>query len=207
MFQTQKYTFPDVQLICSDAGIPELLVWKPDNHYIVIGNGSEAKLELNLKKIKSSKICVVKRKTGGCSVFLSPEMIVISMVFPKTKLIRPMRYFTYINSIIIKVLKEQFDVEFYVDGISDIVLNNRKVAGSSIYQNAKIVFVHSVLNVAESSKNIGEYLSHPPREPEYRKKRGHIEFVTSLKDEGFLLDENKFKIMVEKEFKLNSLII
>ncbi|NLA24853.1 MAG: hypothetical protein GX879_07800, partial [Bacteroidales bacterium] len=62
---------------------------------------------------------------------------------------------------------------------------------------------HAVLNIAEDPDFIASFLAHPASEPEYRKKRSHSEFISSLKSENYELNIPLFKKSLKQEI-LNS---
>ena len=70
-------------------------------------------------------------------------------------------------------------------GISDITIGDRKILGSSMHRREKRLVYHAVLNISEDPGIFERYLKHPGREPDYRQRRKHGEFVTSLKKEGY----------------------
>jgi len=65
-------------------------------------------------------------------------------------------------------------------GISDLVLDDRKVAGSCIHRRHDSLYYSASLLVQPDLHRIARYLRHPPREPDYRRGRSHAEFLGSL---------------------------
>jgi lipoate-protein ligase A len=59
-----------------------------------------------------------------------------------------------------------------------------------------------VLNLSEPVTCIEKYLRHPVREPDYREKRAHRDFVTSLSQEDYSLDPEQIKSAIQKQFSL-----
>jgi lipoate---protein ligase len=68
----------------------------------------------------------------------------------------------------------------YQDGVSDLVLENRKVGGSSFYRSKGLAYYTASLLVSTDLDAMDRYLFHPPREPAYRRHRGHQTFVMRL---------------------------
>jgi len=84
------------------------------------------------------------------------------------------------------------------EGISDIAVKEKKILGSAIYQNRNFVFYQSILNVAEPVNILNRYLKHPQREPAYRLRRSHADFVTSLHACGYNLSVPSLRERLEE---------
>ncbi|MGM0496379.1 MAG: lipoate--protein ligase family protein, partial [Bacteroidota bacterium] len=128
---------------------------------------------------------VYKRPSGGETVVLTPNTLVISIKITLDKFSDPKYYFKYFNQKIIDGLENLGIKDVSYRGISDVALKSKKILGSSIYRKRKALFYHAVLNVSEPVETIERYIKHPTKEPDYRKGRAHKEFVTSLYNEGY----------------------
>jgi lipoate-protein ligase A len=136
---------------------------------------------------------VYQRPSGGETVVLSPGTPVISILKSGDRFKSPSLYFNSYSEKIIRALRALGVRDLRTDGISDICIGNKKILGSSIYRNKDRVLYHAVLNVSEPAETIERYLKHPVREPEYRRGRGHGEFVTSLLKEGYRLNGGEIR--------------
>ena len=85
-------------------------------------------------------------------------------------------------------------------GISDIALRSRKVAGTAIYRNRELVFYHAIINLSGTTEAMERYLKLPPRTPDYRRGRSHAEFVTSLAEEGHSITASDVHCAVSRRF-------
>lgn len=145
-------------------------------------------------KVQADQIPVYKRPSGGESVILTPQTLIISVRLIDPELSNPHVYFKQINSLLIKELSELGIADLSYKGISDIAIGNKKILGSSIYRKRDLVFYHAVLNISESLDQIAYYLAHPQREPDYRKGRNHTDFVTSLHQAGYPVDASTLQM-------------
>ncbi len=174
-----KYDLPDLAILNSEAPT-EVCVWPPDKTYLVLGQSNQAETALFTEKVTADNIPVYKRPSGGETVILTPNMLVIAVSFKEARLQNPAVYFKKINDTILAALSECGFTDLSQKGISDISRGAKKVLGSSIYRKPGRVFYHAVLNVAEDPGVIAKYIRHPQKEPDYRQGRAHEDFVTSL---------------------------
>ena len=68
----------------------------------------------------------------------------------------------------------------YGDGISDLVMENKKIGGACFYRAYGIAYYSAAILVSPDLDAMERYLPHPPREPDYRRGRSHREFVSGL---------------------------
>jgi lipoate-protein ligase A len=189
MIKQQDYNLPDQLLL--NKGKSGIQVWKPDKIYVILGQRDNINDAIEHEPSMNDGVIVMQRPSGGHSVVLTPKMIVVSMISSQYSLSLIKSFFHDCNMIIINSLEAQGVHGLSIKGISDIVLNGRKIVGSSMYKGKDFLFFHAVVNVAESVETISKYLKHPMTEPEYRKGRNHLEFITSLAAENYQIDEKK----------------
>jgi len=196
MYKASDYNLPDQQIL---IGKPDnkLFVWQPDNIYLVLGrsNQGEEAIDKNQESIESIKI--LKRPSGGETVLLSSNMLVIATLIAIQKGMKPKDYFVKANDIIIKTLSEFGVKNLSTKGISDISIGEKKILGSAIYKTSNAYFYHAILNIKEDISLISKYIKHPKREPDYRKGRSHTEFVTSLWKEGYQIEIKDLEVALK----------
>ena len=198
---TADYTLPDAVLLAHDGSAGRMLVWQPPEQMVVIGKGSKLDEETNAEACAADGVAVVRRGTGGCAVVISPDMLVISFALYTEQQKQSKEYFRLFNQLIIAALEKQAVHDLSHQGISDITLGDKKIAGTALYRKRDLVFYHAVLNVSGTTEAMEKYLKHPPRTPDYRKGRSHSEFVTSLAEQGYSLDRKAFEQKLEEEFR------
>lgn len=178
--ETLPYSLPDQALIDPDAAGNAFMVWQPEQTVIVLGQSNQAETAVHTDLAEQDGVPVIKRQSGGQTVILTPRTLVISVRLFSEKLENPQVYFKRINNVIISALANLGIDGLVEKGISDIVIGEKKILGSSIYRKKSMVFYHAVLNISETPEFIGQYLKHPEREPDYRIGRKHEDFVTSI---------------------------
>lgn len=183
MVTVSEYNLPDSKLM-NESG-SKFLLWIPDKTYIVLGASNNAKDAVNEAPTLQDNITVLKRRTGGQTVMLTPNNIIISAVITDENVMKPKDVFNRFNDHIISAIAKNHTVKFATRGISDIATGELKILGSSMYRGRGYLFYHAVLNFDEPSTTFEKYLKYPNNEPDYRKGRKHDEFVTSLKETGY----------------------
>lgn len=200
LLEIKPYDLRDFSVFYSKKDVDHI-IWRPDRRYIVLGRSNKAETALHIDEVLKDNIEVYKRPSGGQTVLLSPNTLVISVKLKIKNTLDTHKYFDIINKKIIGSLSV-LGVEYLcMKGISDISIGEKKILGSSIFREKETLFYHAVLNVSESVEIISKYLKHPSKEPDYRKGRDHKEFVTSLSAEGYKLDFIKISDAIDRGFK------
>ena len=202
MLKTSEYNLPDIELLNKKSN--QFLIWIPDKVYIVLGASNHADDALNMENVVNDKIPVLKRPSGGQTVILTPNNIIIAAVFFDKKTSHPKEVFEQINKLIISTIEKTGIRNLALMGISDIAISGKKILGSAIYRSKDALLYHAVLNLGEPSVTFERYLKHPSKEPDYRKGRSHSKFVTSLKEKGYTRSyhhlENELSLSFERSF-------
>jgi lipoate-protein ligase A len=191
MIKTTDYCLPDIHLLDNKAN--EFLLWTPDKIYIVLGASNSLEESVNLENVSKENVTVLKRPSGGQTVVLTPNNLIISAVFFDDEKLKPKDVFLHINRLVISGLQKLGIEHLNMKGISDIAIGNQKISGSSIYRRKNALLYHAVLNLSEPASTFEKYLKHPSKEPDYRNGRSHAEFVTSLRDKGYSNSNSEFK--------------
>lgn len=138
-----------------------------------------------MDNVLQDAITVMKRPSGGQTVMLTPNNLIIAAVFSDKNIMKPKEVFIMLNKLIISSIEEAGITDLSQRGISDIAIDGKKILGSAIYRNKDKLLYHAVLNLGEPASTFERYLKHPTREPDYRNGRNHAEFVTSLREKGY----------------------
>jgi len=197
MFNTSEYNLPDIELLKMNTN--QFLIWIPDKVYIVLGASNHATEALKMDNVINDNIPVLKRPSGGQTVILTPNNIIIAAVFFDKKTSQPKEVFELINKLIISTIENSGMQDLSLMGISDIAISGKKILGSAIYRSKDALLYHAVLNLGEPTSTFERYLKHPSKEPDYRLGRSHSEFVTSLKEKGY----NRSYHQLESELSLS----
>ncbi len=199
MVLLQEYNLPDKELLKFEES--RVMTWVPDKTYVVIGQRDKPETAVNLEFCIQESAEVLQRPSGGHAVVLTPNTLVIAMLHGNRKLPDIKKTFALSNNIIIDALEKLGVKSCEVKGVSDISIGDLKIAGSSMFFAKTKLFCHAVLNISENPDYIAQFLLHPASEPEYRKKRKHGEFITSLAKQGYNIDIEKLQRDISKSFE------
>jgi lipoate---protein ligase len=183
MIQITPYCLPDIKLL--EGKEEGFLIWVPDKKYVVLGASNMPEESLFVENVLKDNLVVLKRPSGGQAVVLTPNNLVISVAFTGEKMVQPKAIFNYINLLIISALENEGIMGLSLMGISDIAISGKKVLGSAMFKKKDKLVYHAVLNIGEPASTFEKYLKQPVKEPDYRNGRKHIDFVSSLKDNGY----------------------
>lgn len=152
---------------------------------VVLANSNTVENEVQADVCAQKGIPVLTRKGGGGTVVLSPGCLVLTLAFYASDVFSNARYFSAVNELWIKALKENGIGGLAQGGISDITAGDKKIAGTSLFRKKHLLVYQGSLLVNPRIDLIESCLKHPTREPDYRNKRGHREFLTSVQMLGY----------------------
>lgn len=196
--EVKQYDLPDFSIFLSEKEV-DYTIWRPERKYIVLGRSNNADTSLFLDDVIKDDIVIFKRPSGGETVLISANTLVISVKIKIDNILDTHKYFKIINERIIHALTGIGVKNISTKGISDIAIGSKKILGSSIYRDKNKLFYHAVLNISESPETIGKYLKHPSREPDYRKGRDHKDFITSLHAIGYSFKHEELSSAIKHE--------
>jgi lipoate-protein ligase A len=160
--------------------------------------------EIYADRCETDGVKITERRGGGGTVVLSPGVLVIIVVGEKK---HPREtatdVFHRIHDRLIIALCKAGIKNITQDGISDLTVNGKKILGSSLYMGSKpqLFYYQSSLLVSCDISLMDRYLRHPPREPSYRRGRGHSEFCTTLKELDISIDISELSELIETELR------
>lgn len=170
-----------------DRTQPPFRFWVPAAPALVIGHSQDPEKELNLEATNRDGIPVHRRMGGGGAVLLSPACICVGLRFARRKGQTLHAFFDAGSDLIMRSLSRACGVELEKRGISDLAFSGRdgrarKVVGCSLYMPRDFALYLASILVNPDMREIGTYLAHPSREPDYRAGRNHGDFLVGLSE-------------------------
>ncbi len=156
--------------------------WEPGDVSVVLGSSNDPELECDLAACAVDGVPVLRRYGGGGTVVLHPGCVVVSIGTWVAHFYRNDVYFRLLNQAVIDCLAGAWPQLSSLGqrGLSDICFGEQKVAGTSLFRSRNYLLYQASILVAPDLALIEKYLRHPSKEPDYRRGRGHADFVTGL---------------------------
>ncbi len=137
---------------------------------------------MNLEKAKEQRVELIKRFTGGGTVILDRDSILVSLICeakdtPEVPLF-PRPLMSWSKTFYEPVFGPYGDFRL---SETDYTFGQLKFGGNAQYIS-KSRWLHHTSFIWDFDAKRMKCLLHPPKEPDYRKSRTHEDFLTRLKD-------------------------
>ena len=190
LFLKHSFTDPESNLALDEALLESaelgrigetFRIWESPVYFIVLGYSSKWKNEVNPMSFQDSPIPILRRKSGGQTVLQGPGCLNFSLILKADEK-------SGIQSDTKKIMQKNLGAvktwglsgEIETQGISDLTLNGRKFSGNAMRRGKKFFLFHGTFLYQFDLSKISLYLGKPDREPEYRAKRNHQDFLTNV---------------------------
>jgi len=171
-------------LECENSDGPEVLrFWRPDSYFVVLGCGQKVSSEVDCDLCKKYNIRILRRCTGGGAVLQGPGCLNYAIIL-KIKSYNEFSSITRTNQFIMKkhasAISKLLNKNIEVKGITDLVVDNKKISGNAQRRGKNAILFHGSFLLDLDLNLMQKILKQPPRAPDYRENRSHIDFVTNI---------------------------
>ncbi|MBD3426770.1 MAG: lipoate--protein ligase family protein [Candidatus Omnitrophica bacterium] len=161
---------------------PSLRLWQSDEYFVVVGRSGRIRQECELDNCQRDKVKIIRRTSGGGSVLQGPGCLNFSLVLPYSF----QEEYNDINSsyrVVLGRIADKFrlkglDIQFMP--LCDLALGGRKVSGNAQARKKIFFLIHGTFLYGLDTSRVSSYLKHPLREPSYRERRAHDEFLVNV---------------------------
>lgn len=161
---------------------PLLRIWQAESPFVVLGHSNKFNSEVRRATCAAAGIPVLRRITGGGAVVQGAGCLNYSLVFhAETENLGSIgESFRYVLERHRQMIEKLKDVYVSIEGVSDLTTTGRKFSGNAQYRKRTCILVHGTFLLNFELALIERCLFMPERQPEYRRHRGHLDFVTNL---------------------------
>lgn len=180
----ENLALEEALLLAAEAGQGgEILrFWEWPNHAVVLGSGGKLAADVDLAACEADKIAVARRSSGGGTVLLGPGCLLYTLVLDYQRhpaLAAITSSYQYLLRLVADGLGTLAPGAAFA-GTSDLAIDGRKFSGNSQQRKQRFMLHHGTLLYDFDLKKPGRYLHMPERQPEYRARRSHQDFMTNL---------------------------
>ena len=165
---------------------PTLRLWEPASPAVILGRSSRIDLEVDRSFCDANSIPVMRRCSGGATVVAAPGCLMYAVVFPTAdhpELAEVDRAHRFVLERLCAAF-DQLGFEVSVAGASDLVWRERKFSGNSLRCKRDGLLYHGTLLYDADLDMIASCLKMPPKQPDYRNRRPHRDFLVNLPAHG-----------------------
>jgi len=166
----------------ADGGVV-LRLWWGDGPTVVVGRSEDPERVADLEACRQLGVDIIRRPSGGGTVLQTPGVLNYSLTAPAPVLLDIRALFSVGTRLLIATLA-RLGVVADARAVSDVAVADRKISGNAMAKRWGGVLLHGTLLYDLDMDLVERCLRHPPREPDYRRGRGHREFLTTLRAEG-----------------------
>jgi len=168
-----------------EAGFPgEILrFWEPKELFVVLGYSNHWKKEVYYSQCLKETVPILRRTSGGGTVLQGPGCLNYALILD-TRRRRSLRTVQTTNAYVLNRIKKSLQNliprEISIQGFTDLTLRGRKFSGNAQRRQADFLLFHGTFLTRFNAEMVEKFLRHPSREPGYREKRPHGEFLLNF---------------------------
>jgi len=155
--------------------------WEFDCLCVVLGRGSKIS-EANVALCQEDDVPIVRRCTGGASIVAGPGCLMYSVILSLQD--RPaLRSINLAHQFVMERIEratQKIDSRVTLQGICDLTIKDRKFSGNALRYTRDWLLYHGTILYRFPIESISRYLALPPRQPQYRDGRSHVDFLTNI---------------------------
>ena len=187
------FTAPEENLACDEAlldlceaGLAGDLLrfWEPSCYFVVLGYANAAASEANLDFCRGHTIPVLRRCSGGGAVLQGPGCLNYSLIL-KFEESGPLHSIGGTNDFILerisRMLGSALGAPVQKEGHTDLAIGGLKFCGNAQRRRQRWLMFHGSFLLHLDIGMVEKTLRLPSKEPEYRARRSHSDFLMNVK--------------------------
>lgn len=188
------------ELVGSGKSPPTIIFSTVDPPAVSVSKAQDLYADVNVELCNSAGVDIARRKTGGRSVYLDRNYLVVSMIGRPADFQAYMRdvaqVYRYFCNRLKGTLSRVLGAEVTVENVNDIMVNNVKIGGAAQRNNNKAVIAHGYIRYEKSwelplhylqidGHSLAPYLAHMnlfTTSVKEHRPMGHLEFYEQFRD-------------------------
>lgn len=160
-----------------------LRLWEPKSPMVVLGRSSPIQTEVDIEACKLDGVPIIRRCSGGATILSAPGCLMYAVllsydVYPQLRMLDAAHQFVMSK---IQLAISDLGIATQFQGTCDLTIGNRKVSGNALRCKRNWFIYHGTLICKNMNlDSISKYLGSPKRQPDYRQKRSHEDFLTAI---------------------------
>lgn len=169
---------------CEETGGPEILrIWEPSAYFVVVGYANKVDVEVNSGFCREKNIPILRRCSGGGTVVQGPGSLNYSLILNFTEN-HCLQTITGANQFIMgrhrDLLEMLLNSNVSIEGHTDLVIGGRKFSGNAQRRKKNFLLFHGTFLLNFKMELIEQLLRLPSKQPCYRERRSHLDFLMNL---------------------------
>jgi lipoate---protein ligase len=168
---------------CENGGDEVLRFWESSTHFVTLGYTNSVTEEINANECRENNIPILRRSSGGGTVLQGPGCLNYALVL-RIENCDDLQNLSRTNAFIMErqraTLSQLLSTHAAVEGYTDLAIQGRKFSGNAQRRKRKALLFHGTFLVDFDLSLIQKYLATPPKQPQYRDARSHLDFVTNI---------------------------
>lgn len=182
----KNLSYDDELLMSAEKGHSSevLRLWESPSFFVVLGRTCQEQQDVFLTECQQKKIPILRRSSGGGTVLQGPGCLNFSLILSKES--RPaLEHITESYRIILEKVQQSLkgvNIQSEFKPICDLVWthNGKKFSGNAQKRGRKYILHHGTILYNFDLSLIASCLKMPPKMPEYRQQRSHLDFMTNI---------------------------
>lgn len=179
-----------------------LRFWESPEPFVVVGYANKIMAEVNVANCETKKVPIFRRCSGGGTVLQGPGCLNYALILRMEKNTQ-LASISGANKFIMEHNREAIQSAAghapSIRGHTDLAFGPRKFSGNSQRRHKSYLLFHGTFLLNFNLPLVGEFLSFPSRQPDYRDSRSHGDFLINLN-----LTADAIKGALKKEWHTDS---
>lgn len=169
--------------LAEQAGVECLRIWESATPFVVLGLSNRLSREVDATACERAGVPILRRVSGGGTVVQGPGCLsyALTLRIPDSG---PLATITGTNLFVMEThraaLAELFQRPVSVQGHTDLETGGRKFSGNAQRRGRCALLFHGTILYAADLGLIDRLLRHPSREPDWRGRRTHDQFIGNV---------------------------